>query len=483
MKHPAARPPTEDSLRPLFTNKSLMLLIWPLIAEQFLTLTVGMADIIMVGRLGEAAVSGVSIVDNIQILINNVFSALATGGAVVCAQYIGKKRPDLSSKTAKQLVYTVILSALAFSVLGLATRRQALPLIFGKIAPDVMKEAQTYFLVMMFALPSIGLYNACAALFRAQGNSRISMYIAGLINILNISGNYLCIFILNMGVLGAALSTLCSRTVAAAILFALLYKTEVRAAPSAPELLRDGPPRSSETATPNAPAISLRGIMKIEPDARLIKHILAIGIPNGIENGMFQIGKIVVITLIATFGTSAIAANAAANTIAGFEVLPGSAIGLAALTVVGQCAGAGRLKEAEVFTWKLMKITYVCMVLLNIVILVFARQIISVYNLMPQTEHLAWQMLFCHGVCAMFIWPLSFTLPNSLRALNDAKFTMTVSLLSMWFIRIGVSYLLAWTTGLGALSSWVAMVIDWAVRSTAFVIRFKHGKWKRKATI
>lgn len=471
MKNPALNSPGASEIQPLFSNRDLFVLIWPLIIEQFLALTVGMADIIMVGKLGETAVSGVSLVDNIQILINNIFSALATGGAVVCAQYIGKNRPDLSSKTAKQLVYAVILSALALSCFGMATRKQSLPLIFGKIEADVMKEAQTYFFVMMFALPSIGMYNACAALFRAQGNSRISMYIAALINVLNIGGNYLGIFVFNLGVLGAAVSTLCSRTVAAAILFILLYKNRVPAVSS-----------GTKTGSP-VQSISLRGIMKIEPDPRLIRHILGIGIPNGIENSMFQIGKIVVITLIATFGTSAIAANAAANTIAGFEVLPGSAIGLAVLTVIGRCAGAGRLREAEFFTWKLMKITYACMILLNILILTFARPIISFYGLQPETEDLAWKMLFCHGFCCIFVWPLSFTLPNSLRALNDAKFTMIVSLLSMWFIRIGCSYLLAWTTTLGALSSWIAMVIDWIVRSTAFVIRFKRGKWKRRASI
>lgn len=472
MKIPSQKLPGGIKNPLLFSNMDLFVLIWPLILEQLLALTVGMADIIMVGTLGETAVSGVSLVDNIQILINSIFSALATGGAVVCSQYIGKNRPDLSSKTAKQLIYAVILCALAMSLSGLATRKQFLPLIFGKIEADVMKEAQTYFFVMMFALPSIGLYNACAALFRAQGNSRISMYIAALINVLNIGGNYLMIFILNLGVLGAAVSTLCSRTVAAVVLFALLYKNKTAPAAS-----------GTPTASPAIPAVSLRGIMKIEPDPRLIRHILSIGIPNGIENSMFQIGKIVVITLIATFGTSAIAANAAANTIAGFEVLPGTAIGLAMLTVIGRCAGAGRLQEAEFFTWKLMKITYACMFLLNIIILAFARPIISGYGLLPETENLAWKMLFCHGFCCIFVWPLSFTLPNSLRALNDAKFTMIVSLLSMWFIRIGCSYLLAWTTGLGALSSWVAMVIDWIVRSVAFVVRFKHGKWKKRATI
>ena len=466
------------AIRPMFSNRDLLLLIWPLIAEQFLSLTVGMADIVMVGRLGEAAVSGVSLVDNIQILLNNLFSALSTGGAVVCAQYIGKNRPDLSSRAAKQLVYTVSVFSVTLAAAGLLFRNGLLPFVFGKIEADVMQEAQTYFLVMMFALPSIGMYNVCSALFRAQGNSRISMYIAALINVMNIGGNYLGIFVLNLGVLGAAVSTLCSRTVAAAVLFILLYRNKpVQGA----EICHAG--GSVPDGFRNTQAVSLRGILRIELDGRIIRHILGIGIPNGIENSMFQIGKIVVLSLIATFGTSAIAANAAANTIAGFEVLPGSAIGLAMLTVIGRCAGAGQLKEAERFTWKLMKITSICMLVLNAGILIFARPIISVYGLMPGTEELAWNMLFCHGFFSIFFWPPSFTLPNSLRALNDAKFTMVVSMLSMWFIRIGLSYVLAWTTDAGAMCSWIAMTVDWVFRGAAFFVRFKREKWMKKATI
>ena len=456
----------ESSSSPLFSNRDLFILIWPLIVEQLLALTLGMADIIMVGSLGEAAVSGVSLVDNIQILLNSLFSALATGGAVVCSQYIGKKRHDLSSKTARQLIYTVLALALLIAAAGLLGRRAILPLVFGKIEADVMSNAQTYFVVMMFAMPAMAVYNACAALFRAQGNSKVSMYIAALVNVLNIGGNAIGIFVLRLGVLGAAAATLISRLVAAVVLFALLYRGKEGAGSAV-----------------SASAVSLRGILKVELDARIIKHILGIGVPNGIENSMFQIGKIVVLTLIATFGTSAIAANAAANTIAGFEVLPGTAIGLAMLTVVGRCAGAGRLEEAKAFTWKLMRVTYVSMALLNIVILLLAKQIVAFYGLQIQTQALAWDMLFCHGICSIFIWPLSFTLPCALRALNDAKFTMIVSMLSMWIIRVGLSYVLAWTTDVGPMCSWIAMIVDWVARTVAFTVRFRSEKWKARAMI
>lgn len=456
-----------QTVRPLFSNRDLLALIWPLVVEQLLGLTLGMADIIMVGTLGESAVSGVSLVDNIQILLYSLFSALSTGGAVVCSQYIGKNRQDLSSKTAKQLIYTVFLLAAAIAAIGLLGRHKILSLIFGKIEADVMKEAQTYFAVMMFAMPSMGIYSACAALFRAQGNSRISMYISVMINIMNIIGNYIGIFILHLGVFGAAVATLLSRTAAAIILFVQLYRGKT----------------DSDLGGAKVNAISLRGILKVKLDARIIKHILGIGIPNGVENSMFQIGRLVVLSLISSFGTSAIAANAAANTIAGFATLPGMAIGLAMLTVIGRCAGAGRLEEAKTFTWKLMRVTYASMFAMNVLILLLAQKIISIYNLQPATAELAWNMLLWHGIFCMLVWPLAFTIPNSLRALNDAKFTMVVSMLSMWFIRIGLSYVLAWTTDLGAMCTWVAMVADWIVRAIAFTIRFRHEKWKAKATL
>ena len=422
----------------LFTASTLRRLIWPLIIEQLLAITLGMADIIMVTTLGEAAVSGVSLVDNINILINNIFAALATGGAVVCAQYIGRRDAKMVSVTAKQLIYAVSAAAIILMIIGLVFRYP------------------------LFSLPGIALYNGCAALFRAQGNSKVSMYIALLVNILNIGGNAILIFAFHWHVEGVAIPTLVARTAAAVVLLVLLY--------------HDKPYRG-------APAINITGLLKFAFDPKIIKHILAIGIPNGLENSMFQIGKILVLTLIASFGTGAIAANAAANTITSLEVLPGAAIGLAMLTVVGQCLGAGRPDEAEYFARKLMKITYLSMIALNVPILLFSAPIAAIFHLQPQTMQLARRMLCVHGFFGILIWPLSFTLPNVLRAAGEAKFTMIVSMISMWTIRVGVSYIFAACTGLGAMGVWYAMILDWVLRSAIFSVRFLRGKWKNKTII
>jgi putative MATE family efflux protein len=448
----------------LFTRKDLWRLIWPLVIEQFLAITLGIADIIMISSRGEAAVSGVSLVDTIFILINGLFAALATGGAVICAQYIGQKRPDMASRTAKQLLYTVIVGAALVMAVGFAGGTRLLSLIFGKISPEVMANARTYFHYMLISLPSVALYNGSAALFRAQGNSRVSMVTAFIINIFHIGGNATLLFGFGFGVEGVAFSTLASRTIAAVILITLLHGGKGKGKPS----------RS---------LIDISGISRVSVDPRLVKKILRIGVPTGLENSMFQLGKILVLTLVSSFGTGAIAANAAANTVAAFEVLPGAAVGLALLTIVGQCMGAGRSDEAVRYTRRLMVVAYLSMAALNVPLLLSAKWVVGAYGLSAQTAHLAWLMLMCHGLFGIVLWPASFTLPNALRAAGDAKFTMIVSLASMWAVRIGLSYVFAYSLGLGAFGAWLAMSCDWVVRSGFFIVRFARGSWRSRRLV
>ena len=456
----------------IFSNRDLWRLIWPLMVEQLLQNTLGIADIIMVSSLGESAVSGVSLVDQINILLTNIFAALATGGAVVCSQYIGRKDFSLSKKTARQLLYAVTAVALFVVFTGLIVRKPLLRFVFGSIEADVMKASQDYFFITLLALPGIALYNAAAALFRAQGNSRVSMLVALLVNALNIGGNAALIYGFHWGVEGVAFPTLISRLVAAVVLLFLLYR-----------------------GTGNDTGISIKGIFHFEWDWHLVGRILKIGVPNGLENSAFQFGKILVLSLVATFGTGAIAANAAANTIAAFEVLPGAAVGLGMLTVVGQCMGAGETEQASYYTKKLTFIAFVSMWMLNIPLLICARRILGFYNMSARTSDMAWWMLFFHGFFGMLIWPLSFSLPNSLRAAGDSTFTMVVSILSMWLVRVGMSYAFAktgifgfvdfmgWDEGYGAVGTWLSMFCDWCVRSIFFVTRFAHGKWKRGRVI
>ncbi len=427
--------------------------------EQFLAITLGMADIMMVSTLGESAVSGVSLVDTLFIFINQLFAALATGGAVVCSQFIGRKQPERAGAAAKQLILVVVASSFFFSLVCFPFRSGILRLIFGSIENDVLLNADTYFMWMLVGLPAVALYNACAALFRSQGNSRVAMWTGLLINVVNIGGNAIMLYGMHSGTEGVAIPTFVSRTLASVVMLVLLRK----------------PGYSKQ--------ISILGLSKTSLELPLIKKILQIGVPNGLENSVFQLGKILVITLVAEFGTGAIAANAASNTVASFEVLPAASVGLALLTIVGQCMGAGRSDEAEYFTKRLMLIGYAGTILLNLPLLLFSKHLVSFYNMSPDTAHLAWQMLMCHGINCMVFWPSSFALPNALRASNDAKFTMIVSFISMWTVRIGLSYVFAKFCGFGALGTWYAMMCDWVVRSICFVLRLKSGKWKKRSLL
>ncbi len=438
----------------MFSNKDLSRLILPLIVEQFLAVTIGMADTVMVSSVGETAMSGVSIVDTINILLINIFAALATGGAIVTSQYLGRGERKNANAAARQLVFSTAFLSLVIMTLCLVFRRQMLYGIFGHAEQAVMANALVYFLVTALSYPFIAVYNAGAALFRSMGNSRVSMLTSIVMNAVNIIGNAVCIYGLKMGVLGAALPTLLSRITGAVLIMFLL---------------RD-----------NRHPIFITQLTHIRPDWSMIKRILGIGIPNGLENGMFQIGKIMVQSLVTSFGTVAVAANAVANSVGGIPQIPAVAIGLAMVTVVGQCVGAGDYDAARRYIIRLSKYSYLSMFLTNLPFVLALTPIIGCFNLHPETAEVARQVLLSNSACMIFIWVPSFTLPNGLRAANDVKYTMTMSVLSMWIFRVGFSYILGKYLGLGLLGAWCGMYIDWFARAVAFILRFFSGKWKSK---
>ena len=443
--------------KPLFTGEELKKLIIPLILEQLLAISIGMSDTLMVSACGEAAVSGVSLVDSISVLLIQILSALATGGAVVCSQYLGKKMPEKARVSAGQLMFIMLVVSVTVMAVVLFSSEFLLRTIFGQIEADVMENAGVYFLVTAISYPFLGVYNAGAALFRSMGNSKISMYTSLVMNIINIAGNALLIFGFGLGVLGAALSTLVSRMISALVMAVLLCK-------------KDNP-------------LCIASLAFLRPQWDVISRILKIGIPSGVENGMFQIGKLLVSSLTATFGTAAIAANAVANSIAGFANIPGNAIGLAMVTVIGRCIGAGEKEQARTYSRKLLTIAYIGMFLTNLAVFVGVKPLVSCFSLSAEAHGIAVQLLRTFAVCAILIWPLSFALPNTLRAAGDAKYTMAVSVFSMWVFRVFSSYFFAGTLGLGVLGVWIGMYVDWLFRSILFVIRYIHGKWLNKRVV
>lgn len=447
----------QDRSHYLFSNRELANLIGPLVIEQLLAVFVGMADSIMVANVGEAAVSGVSLVDNIMILIINIFAALATGGAVVAGQYIGRKDEKSACKAATQLVWFVSLSAVAIMILVYFGKDIILNQVFGHITAEVKGHADIYLLIVTASIPFIALYNGGAAIFRAMGNSQVSMRGSLLMNAINVTGNAILVFGLRIGTAGVAIPTLISRMVAAIVITALLCnQTRI---------------------------LHIERTLKIRFDGRMIRKILAIGVPNGLENSMFQLGKILVLSLVSTFGTYAIAANAVSNAIALFQILPGMAISLAITTVISQCVGANDYEQVRYYLKKLLAIIYVAMVGTVALIFLALPLILKAYNLSDQTAAAATNIIHFHGISAMIIWPLSFALPAAYRAAGDAKACMYTSIVSMWIFRIGFSYLVGKYMGLGVFGVWVAMVIDWVVRAICFIIRYFNGKWKHGAIV
>lgn len=438
--------------RLLFTNKALAALILPLIVEQFLAVLVGMADSVMVASVGEAAVSGVSLVDNIMILFTNLFAALATGGAVIAGQYLGQKNGKLASRAATQLIWFTMILAVVIMAVIYCGKWFILHVVFGEINADVMGHANTYLVIVTASIPFIALYNAGAAVFRAMGNSKVSMQVAMIMNVVNVAGNAILIYGFRRGTEGVAIPTLVSRITAAVLILVLLSKKEN--------------------------VIHMEKTLRFRPDWIMVKRILGIGIPNGLENSMFQLGKIIVLSLVSTFGTYAIAANAVCNAVANFQVLPGMAINLAITAVIARCVGAGDYEQAEYFTKKLIRLVYLCMWIINIIVLCLMPLVLWAYNLSDITAQTARSVLYFHSVSACLVWPVSFSIPSVLRAAGDAKVTMVISLASMWIFRIIFSYVLGGWLGLGVLGVWIAMVIDWCVRAVCMTLRYKKGKWK-----
>ena len=441
-----------NKLERLFSNKDLRKLIIPLVFEQALAITVGMADTIMIASVGEAAISGVSLVDMINNLIFYVLSAFATGGAVVTSQHIGAKRFKEACRSAKQLMYTVSAISLAIAVFVIVAREPLLRLLFGNIEADVMENALTYLWISALSFLFLAIYNACAALFRSMGNSQTTFNVSILINLINVVGNALCIFVFHMGVAGVAIPSLVSRAVGAMILYFLLKN------PQYPVHFEKEP---------------------FAIDWKVIHKIMYIGIPSGIENGIFQMGRVLVVSIISNFGTVQIAANGVANNIDAVGCIIGQAMNLTMITVIGQCVGANDEKQIRYYTKKLLAITYVSMAIWNAVLLWNLHPILAIYGLSAETTRLSYILIMIHNGCAVFMWPAAFVFPNMLRACNDVKYTMVVSILSMIIFRIGFSFILGIHMGMGAIGVWIAMVIDWIFRILFFVIRYQKGTWRK----
>ena len=440
-----------NQLRVEFTKADLRRLIVPLVIEQLLSITVGLSDSLMVSQVGEAAISAVSLVDTVNVLLVNAFASLATGGAVITGQYLGRREVGKAGHSAQQLLLFMAEVSLAVMVLFYLGKGFVLNVVFGQVEADVAAYANTYYMIVEASIPFLALYSAGAALFRVMGNSGTSMWVSTAMNAINVVGNGLLIFVFHRGVEGVAIPTLVSRIFAAAAMLVLLRRL-------------------------NRPIQVER--FTFRHDRFVVKNILHFGVPNGIEGSMFQLGKILLLSTVSVLGTASVAANAIGNTLASFQVVPGTALGLAIVTVVSRCAGASEYDRARYYTKKMMRTAYLYTVLVIALILACLPLILKLYNVSDQAREWATQILWMHGLCGILIWPLAFTLPQALRAAGDTRFTMVASTVSMWTLRVGLGVLLGRYWGFGVLGIWMAMFADWALRAALFVPRFHGHKWE-----
>ncbi len=442
----------------LFKNKALFALIIPLVIEHALNLVVGMVDSIMVSSAGEAAVSGVSLIDTVMVLVIYIFSAMAAGGAVVAGQYLGSGDKVNAKKAAGELVWMNGLIAVLVTALVFALSGWIVGSLFGDIAENVAASARDYLFYTAFSIPAIALFNAGTSIFRTIGDTKTTMKLSLMMNLINCAGNAVLIYGLSMGAAGAAISTLFSRWVAAIFIIVLLLNQKRE--------------------------LSIERTLRHKFDWRLAKQIARVGIPGGIENGIFQVGKIALVGLAATFGTTAITANAVTQTLAAIETIPGGAIQLAIVMVIARCVGAGEFEQAKYYNRKLILIATIAHIGLGGLMYLGLPLILKLYTLSAETTALIGSMFLWHTIGAALLWPMAFVQTASLRAAGDVKYPMVMSIVSMWVFRFGGAYLLSTVMGFGAVGIWVSMsMLDWGFRAIIYALRWRGGKWQSMKVI
>ncbi len=435
----------------LFNNKTLFWLLLPIIIEQFLNSLMGMADTMMVSTVGSEAISAVSLVDSINNLVIQVFSAMASGATIICSQYIGSGNKNESNRAAEQVTLTVFVISFSIAVFCILGGERLLRQVFGTVDDTVMENALVYFMITVFSYPFLALFSAGAAFYRASGNSKFPTKVSVISNVINIAGNALFIYGFKWGVAGAAFATLLSRVFCTIVIFYCLRK-----------------PRQT---------IVVRDYLKIRPDMPLILAIMAIGVPSGIENGMFQFGKLAVSSTVSTMGTIAISAQAMTNMFENVNGIFGNSVGIGLMTVVGQCIGANRKEEAKYYIVKLMRIAGIGTFVSCLLVLAITKPVTRLAGMEPEAAQMCLELVAAMTVVKPLVWVGAFGLPYGLRAAGDVKFSMIASVSIMWGCRVALGIFLVRAFHLGLMGVWIGMFADWIVRAVTFTIRFVNGKW------
>ena len=440
----------------------------PLFIQQVLGITIGMIDTMMVSSAGDAAVSGVSLVNSLDQMLVIIFSSITIGGTVVVSQFLGAKDERAAKESAKQLLYAVFIIASVVAIFSIVFRKLLLSTLFGQAEADVMQNANAYFFFVSLSYPLLAISSSCEAIRRVEGKTTATTIVLAVANLLNVSGNAILILGFGMGAAGAAIATLISRSMAAITLLVLSGR--------------------------KSNVLRLDRLLHYKPDLTVIRKILRIGIPNGIENGMFNFGRLLTQSLISTLPTAVIAANAVASSLANYQYMPGTALSGVMIPVVGRCIGAHERKQAKYYAKKLTMWTYFALWVVAAATFLLARPLIGCYDLTAESAQLARKLIFYHLAFEVVLWPIGFTLPNAFRAAGDVRFPMAVSLFSMWVLRIFLAYFIVLSEvnifgvvipgfGMGVMGIWVAMSVDWIFRTIFFVPHFLRGKWSKLASL
>lgn len=436
----------------LFNNKELRNMIIPLFLEQLLVVLVGIADTFVVSFVSEAAVSGVSLVNAFNTIFIFLFTALASGGAVVVSQYLGKKDAENASRSISQLLMISTLFSIIMMIAVLIGNRWLLHALFGSVEADVMEACVTYLRISAYSYPALAIYNAGTSMYRSVGKTKVTMYISIAANLINVIGNCIGVFCLKAGVAGVAWPSLIARIFSAVMITILCFKSTY--------------------------GVQYYRKWIVDWDRKRIKMILAIAVPNAVESGIFQFVKVALSSVVALFGTCQIAANGIAQSLWSMSALVCVTMGPVFITVIGQCMGAGRIERAEYFFTKLLKITVCFAVLWNLLIVIITPAIMQLYQVSEETRRLTILLVLIHNLFNSFAFPFADPLGKGLRAAGDIKFTTIVSIFTTVAIRLLFSALFAMVLQLGVLGIAWAMCLDWTVRGIIFWIRLRRGKWK-----
>lgn len=426
-------------------------MILPLLMEQFLLMLVGLADTMVVSYAGEAAVSGVSLVNSFNTIFINLFTALASGGAVVVSQYIGRRDMKMASESSSQLLMVATVFAVVISIPVLIWKVPLLKGLFGKVEPDVMEACKTYLRISVYSFPALGIYNAGTALYRSIGKTSVTMKISIVSNLINVAGNLIGVFVFRAGVVGVAYPSLIARTFSAVVITLLCFREK---------------------------EVRYVGRWIFQWNRELLKKMLSIAIPNGVESGIFQFVKVALSSVVALFGTYQIAANGISQSIWSVAALISVTMGPVFITVIGQCMGAGDIRQAEYYFRKLTKVTVCISVAWNTLIFLITPLLIKIFAVSRQTGQMILYLVLIHNIANAVVFPFADPLGKGLRAAGDAMFTMGISLFTTIGVRLILSILLGIVLDLGVIGIALAMCLDWTVRGVIFWIRFRQGKWK-----